>query len=399
MSSTLRDSVVPEDSSFERRKARKRATDRRAQREHRLRRDAYIKQLESSLASLSEQSTADGRVKALLEANAKLKEEQARVAVKLRQLQSIVQGGLAELSSCCDANATPDSGNKHVAGPEGVLDGLVGTESNILDHFDEVIGHNVAPSIEHAVKDPTSASRQVSVTQQNEPSSLAGGAVNQCWDMSIFEPLGAMSECTNPGGTGHVRLPRFSPPIGTSDLMIQSFVDEARQEHLEARFDTSEPSLSGLLSDPPPTVLAFRLFHWIAKAHAMPLDLVLGTFWWLVLRTDAAYTRIPSFLRPTELELTVPHRIFTSLLVWPGFRRALIQDGIMGDPEAAGLSVIPFLNPKWLYSNVSGNTASLDVLESIQRQAEQESFWRVDAAFFAQYPQYSGCDFGSECVT
>jgi len=71
----------------------------------------------------------------------------------------------------------------------------------------------------------------------------------------------------------------------------------------------------------------------------------------------------------------------------------------MGDPEAAGLSVLPFLNPKWLYSNVSGNTASLNVLDSIQRQAEQESFWRVDSAFFAQYPQYSGCDFGSERLT
>jgi len=288
MSSTRRDSVVPEDSSSERRRARKRATDRRAQREHRLRRNTHIKQLENSLASLSEHSTADGRVKALLEANAKLREEQARVAVKLRQLQGIVQGGLADLSSCCDANPTPDSGNNQCAEPEAGLDGLVGNESNIFDGLDEVIGHNAAPSIEHAVANPTSASRGVSVTQQNEPNSLTVGAINQCWDMSIFEPVEAMPKSTNSEGAVPVRLPRFSPPIGTSDLMIQSFVDEARQEHLEARFDTSEPSLSGLLSDPPPTVLAFRLFHWIAKAHAMPLDVVLGTFWvqYLVLRAS-----------------------------------------------------------------------------------------------------------------
>ena len=76
-------------SDRERRKARKRATDRKAQQGHRERREAYVKQLESSLRSLTEQHTADDRYRALHEENAALREQQSRLQARLRQIYTL----------------------------------------------------------------------------------------------------------------------------------------------------------------------------------------------------------------------------------------------------------------------------------------------------------------------
>ncbi len=85
---------------------------------------------------------------------------------------------------------------------------------------------------------------------------------------------------------GNFSFPRYCPPVGVADKSLQKFLDEARAEHLESRFDISEPSLSRLLSDPPQTTLAFRLFHFISSAGTMPLHLFMGVFWvqYLILR-------------------------------------------------------------------------------------------------------------------
>ncbi|KAK2800619.1 hypothetical protein FQN51_006002 [Onygenales sp. PD_10] len=72
------------------RKARKRATDRKAQRDHRLRQKAYIKQLEESVRELSAQRTQDELVSKLLAEQARLRAECNRLAAKLERVRALV---------------------------------------------------------------------------------------------------------------------------------------------------------------------------------------------------------------------------------------------------------------------------------------------------------------------
>ena len=89
MKSTAESDDPARATSSESRKARKRATDRRAQREHRLRQKAYVKQLEESVKSLSAGSQ-DELVRSLLAEQARLHEQCNDLKAKLDRVRSIV---------------------------------------------------------------------------------------------------------------------------------------------------------------------------------------------------------------------------------------------------------------------------------------------------------------------
>jgi regulator of replication initiation timing len=324
------------DDDKERRRARKRATDRKAQKCHRERREAYVKQLESSIKTMTEQQTTDDRIKALLEENTILKEEQSRLRARLRRVHA--------LTAVCEPNADGETNlesqtkslpPRAIAGVHESEDGfggiataqlfyeIEGVSANLADTSDDhqfvdtFDGLDGSQPIEQSVSsnslsideyfgtalsdvtagqhrkdsthrqvDPVSTSSETTLVQQELSPSLWALMTSNVSDDSLL--------CTNSQEVPHdpllehVNLPRYCPPVGAADKMLETFLAEARAEHRESRFDTSEPTLSSLLSDPPKTVLAFRLFNFISGAGPMPLHIFLSVFWvqYLLLRAS-----------------------------------------------------------------------------------------------------------------
>lgn len=83
-------------------------------------------------------------------------------------------------------------------------------------------------------------------------------------------------------------FPRYCSPTSKSDAALLAMVVEARGEHLQGRFNVSQPSLQRLLSGTVTDTLSFRLFNWLREYGPMPLHLLLAIFWtqYLVLRVS-----------------------------------------------------------------------------------------------------------------
>lgn len=335
-----------ESSDKERRRARKRATDRKAQQSHRERREAYVKQLETSLRSLTEQHTADDRYKALHEENVSLREQRSRLQARLRQIYNLAD--IAIPNDLCavsgnDSAAGRDSGNSPAGtrdacgvgmettspiladatqqepgrGCEGgaatteniplvrdMRDDLDGTQDNLFDDLgaaDFTLGDGVIFSELDLPQNCSLVLGAAHPPQHDNHMPAQGDLPSPSWGsglsfdrlvpearafacLPVSSRLGIGISCSS----DIVSIPRYCPPVGIADKMLTNFLEEARLEHRNARFDTSEPSLSRLLSDPPHTVLAFRLFHFLSGARPMPLHIFMGIFWlqYLVLRAS-----------------------------------------------------------------------------------------------------------------
>ncbi|KAF4625796.1 hypothetical protein G7Y89_g12367 [Cudoniella acicularis] len=119
-----------------------------------------------------------------------------------------------------------------------------------------------------------------------------------------------------------VMLPNCQPPSTFHELVYDDIVREARAEHKAGRFDTTDPSLSRILSKEPADILSFRLFYYMSTWGPMPMHLFLAVFWvhylylrWEVLLTQEAYRKVPTFLRPRHIERLMPHRLAIKMLV------------------------------------------------------------------------------------
>ncbi|KAK5953719.1 hypothetical protein OHC33_004988 [Knufia fluminis] len=460
MVASLRTRQPSEDDQEEHRKARKRATDRRAQRDHRLRRKAYVKHLEESVKSLTEQQSPEERIAALLDEQKQLREKCNDMTAQLERVRAIVSknkdavddssehlqrlpspGGsrndpgqlftnlAAERSmgeSTTFDEADPffnyaDSNHKDI--DSGIDDSLYGID---LTHIDAVChsANICADPIEiwndpagHTTKDLSNANeniehRSTSGSLETIFPTANGSSELLLWnhtqpDTAVID-LDALQHSSQPltlslpsfSSFDYLTFPKCNPPVGHSDRALMGFVEEARIEHRNGHFKTTTPSLRTLTSDPPPDVLAYRLFHFICSYGPIPLHLLLATYWcqylylrWLVLGTRQAYDMMPIFMRPTKLQCSVPHHFFVGMLVWPTLRDALIRDGT--DPEAVGIAALQSLGTQWSGSGLHGILSGMDVLGIIQQQAQTLSFWSVDNGFFKKFPQFAGCQLQS----
>jgi len=103
-------------------------------------------------------------------------------------------------------------------------------------------------------------------------------------DGSDSYPDPALDFCSIPTDIGwHDRskeFPRFGPSACYSDAFIVSALEEARSEHQQGRFNTTERvTLKKILATPPLDCLSFRLFHYICGYGPMPLHNLLAIFW------------------------------------------------------------------------------------------------------------------------
>ncbi|KAK5102934.1 hypothetical protein LTS08_003736 [Lithohypha guttulata] len=422
----------------ETRRAKKRATDRRAQYNHRLRRKAYLQELEDTVKKWNEHHSAEERTQGLLRERDEWKSKCEKLEAQLNRVrtalnvpvepqtlntqhdldddeprqrqssQSVLEHDRDQVLDTTDVRTLPSDAsdtdiaqaeNRHFAG--SYVGGEPGCSSSVPvannSHYahdfgllpvDNYVITNIA--IEYPeIHNPSAVDYEL----MPDLSSTAPLPLLQLPYEPSHQPFLPTGTAYAVGGAGMVKFhfPLLSPPVGEADRMVQRLVEEARSEHLQGRFDASEPSLKKLLADLPSDVLSFRLFHFITSYGPMPLHLLLGIFWvqylvlrWFALRTQSTYERLPIFMRPTPLECVIPHRPFINMLIWPKIRQKLIQDPRM-DPEQFGTSTLQHLETKW--SNCA--PASLDVLTTIEKQAEDLSWWTLKPDFFKAHPEFS----------
>lgn len=270
------------------RRARKRATDRKSQRNHRERQRAYVRNLEKTVAAVNSANNSDERVAALLAENEAFRKRCDSLVSQLRRIRNIASEAETE------AQPTPPS-------PSPL------SFDAMEDDFDFLNDDTPAPPPDRPTElIQTSADAQLE-TGLCPPIFPEGVAMNSCFTMSDAIPMfpnepdldfaalipmdhaslldGAMSLTCSPS------LPPYSPPQGAADRLVQAMLEEARAEHQAGKFDASEPSLKRLLAGGPADILSFRLFHYIKSYGPMPMHWMLATFWvqYLYLRVSWYY--------------------------------------------------------------------------------------------------------------
>ncbi|KAH8175386.1 protein kinase domain-containing protein [Sarocladium implicatum] len=161
-------------------------------------------------------------------------------------------------------------------------------------------------------------------------------------ESSRTNSTGSITETDIPHGWD--RLPLNTAPMGYIDHGISDLERLCRhiptQEVPIAELNAQAfPHISNLLN---PEVPSHSLQHPLSSLiidrvmQQMPLPDMIGrlaAMWvictvlrWRVCRTPKTYLAIPDFLRPTEIQLSVPHPIWADVLVWPEGRTAIIKD-------------------------------------------------------------------------
>ncbi|OJJ01768.1 hypothetical protein ASPVEDRAFT_83296 [Aspergillus versicolor CBS 583.65] len=435
------------------RRARKRATDRQSQRDHRERQRIYIRQLEETVQSYKDAFSGDGcnDVGALLK-------EQERLRTKCKSLEETLSRIGKMASSLQDSDhvyrseqdargsstinpaqinaptsQSPAAGaDYHAPGqlhePQSGNDQELPASSDAgrpvsdicklpahgMDYFglccDDAAALDTTMPLVHQVD----TAEVLNLNAGDAAVQLTDGPATSlpivpASDLSMGSPLGfepAISADLGWVPPTHPSPPKMSQGTGRWDEILLSMVDEARLQHVRGQFNADEPSLQSLLSDKSRDVLAYRLFHHICSDRSIPLHLMLSIFWvqylllrWYVLGTEADFLRIPEFMRPTDLERRIQHRFCIGMLVWPDLRRALIRDSHTTDPERIGIEALEHMSRTsctWspTVQGCSDLIGSTDVLSIIERQSQRMEMWKVDCRFKEKYLQFADCWLG-----
>ncbi|KAI1843413.1 hypothetical protein JX266_010410 [Neoarthrinium moseri] len=162
----------------EAKRARKRATDRKSQQNHRRRQKAYVKQLEDSMRAFERQCAAnpDGRAAALVEAHKKLEQRFEKAASLLERVRGILNDNSEDYSlPGAFATGTEDDDNQPCRHWADGLDGLDCLDSH--DNHDNGTTSSMHPSnstasITHIDTQPLSTSPEVQINTETYSSTV-----------------------------------------------------------------------------------------------------------------------------------------------------------------------------------------------------------------------------------
>lgn len=264
--------------------ARKRATDRRSQRNHRERHRAYVRSLEETIESLKTASSADERVAVLTVENETLRARCGALAIQLQRIRTITSESTAgsdvvtRSSSPRDMNDTSvsinDIGLPSVETPTILVQHLAQVDDPGASSISTVVDDIVVPiqplvSNETTIEHYFDVSDEVHTLPEDSALSLT----------TLEHPLGDFLLENTISYSFSTPLPEYARPQGSADRLLHAMIEEALAEHHAGRFDTSKPSLNRLLAHGPVDLLSFRLFHYINQYGAMPMHWMLAIFW------------------------------------------------------------------------------------------------------------------------
>ncbi|CAG9947690.1 unnamed protein product [Clonostachys rosea f. rosea IK726] len=140
------------------------------------------------------------------------------------------------------------------------------------------------------------------------------------------------------------RVPPHLAPTTKLDEVIKNITEAWNSRYQksgkQAEFSASVfPSISSLLNRPDDlerdwarsfsNAVAAQVFRSTVKTLAERIGFMYTLshlIRWLVCRSKETYEKMPVMLRPTELQLKVPHPAWIDVIVWPEARNAIIKD-------------------------------------------------------------------------
>ncbi|KAH8665570.1 hypothetical protein BGZ61DRAFT_484282 [Ilyonectria robusta] len=215
---------------------------------------------------------------------------------------------------------------------------------------------------------------------------LLGVCMNQWIPPPMPVPMVAMQQSR--------ALPLILVPPLPRDKQAHVILERAR-----ANISTiGPPTLSDFLFDDPKNTLSVDLKTLLAPVRqSRRTSEFLATYWvlylllrWQVIQDESAYHSVPSWLRPTQLQLTVPHPLAADLIPWPEIREELIHMSLSDEtgPYDVSLDIIRYmtvdihtLEHTGLKDHTRLEAAILDLKN-----------WNLSEEFFDRYPQWKGLE-------
>ncbi|KAH7012942.1 hypothetical protein EDB80DRAFT_570557 [Ilyonectria destructans] len=215
---------------------------------------------------------------------------------------------------------------------------------------------------------------------------LLGACMNQWIPPPMPVPMVAMQQSR--------ALPLILVPPLPRDKQAHVILERAR-----ANISTiGPPTLSDFLFDDPKNTLSVDLKTLLAPVRqSRRTSEFLATYWvlylllrWQVIQDESAYHSVPSWLRPTQLQLTVPHPLAADLIPWPEIREELIHMSLSDEtgPYDVSLDIIRYmtvdihtLEHTGLKDHTRLEAAILDLKN-----------WNLSEEFFDRYPQWKGLE-------
>lgn len=273
----------------EAKRQRKRALDRRTQRDHRKRKQAYVLELEETVRALKASSSSDERLTAAMDEQERLRRRNAQLTNRLDRIKSLLS-----------EEEEPDAPGPRDSTPSNSKIGDHGRRS--VTSQSVLVTPASAEDIRPSICPPTQTSLDMNITAMDhaQPPTVYGHTAVE-WDHTdgaYIDPYfdAAIANFTsNPEatldprdlGSAHLEslenehnwLPTHQNPRGSVDQELFDILEEARRIYRPDSWPSGEPSLQQLLSLPSSDIMARRLFCFFSAQGPAPFHVLAALFW------------------------------------------------------------------------------------------------------------------------
>ncbi|KAM5372124.1 hypothetical protein ACJZ2D_007657 [Fusarium nematophilum] len=392
---------------------KKRQTDRIAQQKHRKRQREHIEQLEKQLKVI--QQGGESEIAQLVAENAKLRDEIQQLYGLVDRLQEVVQLG-TEIRSQFEARhkhhhpppaqewpMKPSSGPAELFGDDGATTELQATTLAAGVHvLDPVTSWWLDP---HHDTSGAGVERPLAASSYPDPAICEANLYTAEWggfqpgDGASNRERGFQTLRTTPAGFKGLslfpfhpcsKLPCFISPPPPRDAEMHRILNVARSQIHEI----GPPTFTDFLLNNPKNTLSIEL-----KVFTEPMRLMkkssefLAAYWilYLLFRWQAAldeksYHALPTWLRPTPLQLEVEHHAVLDQVPWPDLREELIRLSVSDMNKA--FEAMKDIG-KHLVVDFQASQALLNGdMGQLQSSILDLSRWKLENEFFRKHPQW-----------
>ncbi|KAJ4310437.1 hypothetical protein N0V84_010969 [Fusarium piperis] len=336
---------------------KKRAIDRDNQRHHRAKNKAYIRTLEEKVAELTAR---------LEDAEALLEQYRGR---DNEQLPALSHSSATNLTT----PTQPTSINGDLEASTSVPLLSEDTIKSYLDSLPLDLGTGMTIHSFSAAQDVDFLDWDLACVMGN----LSPVMETPLTDLPSYDTsLGSWDSTSSQGQTPEWQMmPLYLPPTTKLDEVVISTTAAWRARlHKDEELEKPVfPSINSLLNRPTnveqglPGTFSETVAAQVWRSPIKTLAERIGFMYnlshlirWLVCRSKDTYEKMPAFLRPTELQRTVPHAAWISTFPWPDVRDALIKHMDLSRFEEMRVLVGKSLSVSWPYPDSTAFVESPD---------------------------------------
>lgn len=272
----------------EAKRQRKRALDRRTQRDHRKRKQAYVLELEETVRALKASSSSDERLTAAMDEQERLRRRNAQLTNRLDRIKSLLSEEEPDATDPCDSilsNSNAGDHGRHPVTSQSILAISASAEDigpSIRALPQNSLDINVL-SMDHA--QPSTVDWHTAV----EWGHTDGACIDPYFDTAIanftrnpqatLDPRELRPAHLESLENVHNWFPTHQDPRGSVDQELFDILEEARRIYRPDSWPSGEPSLQQLLSLPSSDIMARRLFCFFSAQGPAPFHVLAALFW------------------------------------------------------------------------------------------------------------------------